>query len=64
MGLREGKLDGLREGKLDGLREGVRDVCEVLGLVMSPQHEVQLAALDAAGIEALRLRLKRDKRWA
>jgi len=66
-GLREGEAKGLREGEAKGLREGLRaavaDLCELLGVSLTAARQADLAALDLAGLEALRQHLKAHKAW-
>jgi predicted transposase/invertase (TIGR01784 family) len=62
-GLREGKEEGLREGKAAGLRAAVADLCEVLGVELTEARKAQLAGLEVAGLEALRLHLKQHRSW-
>jgi len=45
------------------LRSGVRDLCELLGVELSPDREAALEAMDLAKLLALRERLKRERRW-
>jgi hypothetical protein len=53
----------LVEGRKQGLRAGVRDVCELLGITLSPEREAALDAMDEAALGALREHLKRERRW-
>ncbi|WP_437969081.1 Uma2 family endonuclease [Sorangium sp. So ce260] len=55
--------EGRRQGRSAGLRAAVRDVCELLGIALSPEREAALEAMDEAALGALRERLKRDRRW-
>lgn len=54
---------GLDEGKRLGLKAAVLDLCELLNIELSPVQRVYLEDLDLAGLEQLRLALKRDRRW-
>ncbi|WP_437611801.1 Uma2 family endonuclease [Sorangium sp. So ce834] len=57
-------LDAVRdEGRRQGLRAAVRDLCELLGIALSPEREASLDAMDEAALGALREHLKRDRRW-
>ncbi|WP_437997406.1 hypothetical protein WMF26_42565 [Sorangium sp. So ce185] len=53
----------VREGRTEGLQLAVREVCEVLGIVLSPDDDASLLELDAAALAALLERLKRERRW-
>jgi hypothetical protein len=59
----EAKASGLREGEARGLRAAVDDLCEVLGVEVTDERRAHLAALDLAGLEALRAELKAKKAW-
>jgi hypothetical protein len=62
----KGHADGRAEGRTEGLRvarAAVRDLCEVYGVAMTPERQAALAEMDAAALDALRERLKRDRRW-
>ncbi|WP_437598325.1 Uma2 family endonuclease [Sorangium sp. So ce590] len=54
---------GLREGRKEGLQQAVRDVCDVLGITLSPSDEASLIELDGTALAALLERLKRERRW-
>jgi hypothetical protein len=41
----------------------VRDLCELLGVDLSPDREAEVDAMDVAALMALRERLKRERRW-
>ena len=62
-GEREGKAAGERAGEARGLRAAVADLCEVLGLELTEERKAQLAGLEVAGLEALRLHLKQHRSW-
>ncbi len=51
------------EGELKGLRQAIVDLCEVLGIELTPEREAQLRELDLEGLTALRVHLKRDRSW-
>ena len=63
LGIDEGKRLGIDEGKKLGGRAGVRDLCEVLGIEISPAGEQALATMDLAELDTLSLAIKRDRRW-
>jgi hypothetical protein len=51
------------KGKGEGLRVAVRDLCEVLGIALTPEQQAHIDALDLAGLGALRLALKQHRAW-
>jgi hypothetical protein len=57
-------LDEVREeGREEGLRQSARDLCEVLGIELTPEREAALASMNASALTDLRAHLKRDRRW-
>jgi flagellar biosynthesis/type III secretory pathway protein FliH len=66
-GLAEGRAEGVAEGRTEGMAEGLRhaveDLCELLGIELSQTHSDLLASATVDDLEALRARLKRDRRW-
>jgi len=50
-------------GKAAGLRVAIEDLCEVLGIALTPGQREHLEGLDLAGLEALRADLKQLRRW-
>ncbi|WP_437731800.1 Uma2 family endonuclease [Sorangium sp. So ce1335] len=62
-GRNEGRKEGRNEGHTQGLRIAVRDLCEVLGIVLSPDREAALDAMTGPELSALREQLKRERRW-
>jgi hypothetical protein len=74
IGIAKGEAIGRAEGEAIGRAEGeaiaqataraaVLDLCEVLGIELTDPQRQQLAALSLAELEALRLAIKRDRRW-
>jgi hypothetical protein len=61
--LDEGRKQGRAAGVRAGLRVAVQDLCELLGIALSPEREAALDAMDEAALGALREHLKRDRRW-
>jgi Uma2 family endonuclease len=58
------EFDAVREeGREQGLRVGILDLCETLDIPLSSDHRRQLEAMHSAELDALRLELKRHKRW-
>ncbi len=62
-GRTEGRAEGKAEGLAEGLRRAVKDVCELLDLEFTPERHAALASLNTIEIEALLVRLKRQRRW-
>ncbi|XXX78780.1 Uma2 family endonuclease [Sorangium sp. So ce134] len=62
-GRKQGQATGAREGLRQGLRAAVKDVCELLGIALSPEREAALDAMDEAALGALREHLKHHRRW-
>ena len=62
-GIEQGLQQGIEQGLLLGQRGAIRDLCEVLGLAITPEQEAELAQLDGDGLERLRLRLKATRAW-
>jgi len=54
---------GRAAGKAEGLRLAIRDVCELLGVLLSAEQTEQLSRLDVAGLSLLRDEIKRLRRW-
>ena len=59
----EAKAEVRAEGELKGVRMAVADLCEVLGITLTPAQQEYLAGLDLAGIEGLRQHLKQHRAW-
>jgi hypothetical protein len=59
----EGLIEGRRQERVAALRAWVRDVCELLGIALSPERAAALDAMEEAELGALRDHLKRDRRW-
>ncbi|WP_437275911.1 Uma2 family endonuclease [Sorangium sp. So ce375] len=62
-GRKEGRNEGRKEGHIQGLRIAVRDLCEVLGIALSPEREATLEAMAGPELSTLREQLKRERRW-
>lgn len=57
-------LDEVREeGREEGLRQSARDLCEVLGIELTPEREAAVAGMNASALADLRDHLKRERRW-
>ena len=62
--MRDGRAEGMRDGRAEGMREAIADLCEAYGLVpVAGAARTDLAKLDIAGLERLRLYLKQHKVW-
>ena len=55
--------DGKLEGKLEGERQTVFDLCEVLGITLTPAQTARIQELDLDQLTTLRTHLKRDRAW-
>jgi hypothetical protein len=58
-----GEARGRAEGEAEGLRTAVTDLCELLRIALGPKRRARLATMNAAELDALRLALKRTRRW-
>jgi hypothetical protein len=54
---------GRDEGLAEGLRTGIRDLCELFGIELTPARKAALATMTAGDLDALRVRLRRERRW-
>jgi predicted transposase YdaD len=59
----EGKQEGRQEGKQEGLQQAILDLCEVMGIELTPQRRAQLEQLDLAQLHQLRAHLKSTRTW-
>lgn len=59
----ECRAEGRKEGEAAGLRVAVRDLCEALQITLTPKQDAALEKMDSAELDALRVRLKRDRCW-
>ncbi|KYF47276.1 hypothetical protein BE08_24550 [Sorangium cellulosum] len=51
------------EGYARGLRTAVRDLCEVLGIALSPERDATIEAMTRTELSTLREQLKRERCW-
>jgi Uma2 family endonuclease len=58
-----GRAEGEARGRAEGARATVRDLCELLDIPLTPARQAELAQMQIAELDALRERLKRDRRW-
>jgi flagellar biosynthesis/type III secretory pathway protein FliH len=59
LGLEKGEKAGLEKG----LREAIGDMCELLGIQLTPPRRALLETLDAAALKSFRDRLKASRAW-
>jgi hypothetical protein len=59
----ESRAEGEARGRVEGLRAAVCDLCELLKISLTPGRQAELAEMQIAELDALRERLKRDRRW-
>ncbi len=59
----EGLVKGLEEGQRKELRRSLADLCELLGIELTEERRQALSAADLSGLEALRKRIKQERRW-
>ena len=57
--LKRGHAEGLKEGRL----EAIEMLCDVLQIPLDANRRAELAALDAAGLEALLQRIRARRAW-
>jgi predicted transposase/invertase (TIGR01784 family) len=62
-GLREGVEKGLREGVEKGMREAVRTFCQAFEIELGADREALLVGMGADELQALQIRLFRERRW-
>jgi hypothetical protein len=51
------------EGRQQGLQEAITDLCEVLGIELTPERKAQIEQLDATQLSPLRTHLKSTRTW-
>lgn len=51
------------EGKQEGERLAIMDLCEILGIELTPERRAQLEQLDPMQISQLRTHLKSARAW-
>lgn len=60
---KEGRDEGLNEGLREGLRKAILDMCELLGLRITPEQRAELDSMELPELEDLRLHLKQSRSW-
>jgi hypothetical protein len=51
------------EGKQEGLKLAIMDLCEVLGIELTPERRAQIEQLDQSQLSQLRTHLKSARAW-
>jgi hypothetical protein len=51
------------EGEQKGLQQAIMDVCEILGIELTPERRAQIEQLDPAQLSQLRTHLKSARAW-
>jgi hypothetical protein len=51
------------EVRMKERRQAVRDLCEVLGMSVTPQQDASLESMTLDGLDELRIRIKRNRTW-
>jgi hypothetical protein len=63
----EGKLEGVEEGHEQGreatLRESIIDLSEAYNIAVTDDQRARLATMRLPALDALRLRIKHERRW-
>jgi predicted transposase YdaD len=59
----EGKQEGRQEGRQETLQQTIMDLCEVLGIELTPERRAQIEQLDLAQLHQLRAHLKSTRTW-
>ena len=62
-GIERGVERGLEQGREQEARLAIADICELLGLELTPARRGHLERLDLRGLEALRAYLKSQRMW-
>jgi len=55
--------EGEQKGERKGLQQAIMDVCEILGIELTPERRAQIEQLDAAQLSQLRTHLKSARAW-
>jgi predicted transposase/invertase (TIGR01784 family) len=58
------EMTAVRDEALSHARAAILDVCELLGVTPTEEQRAELERLDGPGLDALRARLKKERRWA
>jgi hypothetical protein len=57
------KAESRDEGLKVGLRRAIEDLCELLAITPTPQQGAALGDMSVDALDALRERIKRERRW-
>jgi hypothetical protein len=63
VGREEGKVVGREEGRALAARTSIVDLCEAYGIAVSPEQMQQLQAMSLEQLDALRVKVKSERRW-
>lgn len=63
LGEARGEARGEALGRAAAMRAAIEDVCELLGIEVSEGRRARLAALSLEELDALRVQIKRERRW-
>jgi hypothetical protein len=55
--------EGKQEGERKGLQLAIMDLCEVLGIELTPERGAQIEQLDPSQLSQLRTHLKSARTW-
>jgi predicted transposase YdaD len=59
----EGKQEGRQEARQEALQQTIMDLCEVLGIELTPERRAHIEQLDLAQLHQLRAHLKSTRTW-
>ncbi len=59
----EGRQEGEQQGLQQGLQQAIMDLCEVLGIELTPERKAQIEQLDTTQLSQLRTHLKSARAW-
>ena len=59
----EGEQQGERKGLQQGLRQAIMDLCEILGIELTPERRAEIEQLDPTQLSQLRTHLKSARAW-
>jgi predicted transposase YdaD len=62
-GKQEGRQEALQEGRQEALQQTIMDLCDVLGIELTPERRAQIERLDLAQLSQLRAHLKSTRTW-
>jgi len=62
-GLQQGLQRGLQQGLQQGFQQAIIDLCEVLGIELTPERRAQIEQFDSTQLSQLRAHLKSTRTW-